>query len=217
MEEEWKSISGYEGYEVSNCGRVRSLDRTIHSKNGRYRLHKGRVLKQKKSKKGYLRVNLCGEDGTKTKSIHRLVLEAFIGPCPADMETRHLNGDPADNRLANLRYGTHGENILDIVRHGRHHHANKTHCPQGHELTPENTSISHKRAGCRNCLACGRARAYLRIHPELTITLQELANKYYEAILKEATDDPVIARSREAREIMDRHRAEQNKERNEQQ
>ena len=51
-------------------------------------------------------------------SVHRLVLEAFVGPCPPGCETRHLNGNPADNRLCNLAWGTHRENAADKVRHG---------------------------------------------------------------------------------------------------
>jgi hypothetical protein len=50
--------------------------------------------------------------------VHRLVLEAFVGPCPEGMECRHLDGDPANNRLENLRWGTHRENAADQVRHG---------------------------------------------------------------------------------------------------
>lgn len=50
--------------------------------------------------------------------MHRLILEASVGPCPPGMLTRHLNGDPLDNRSANLAWGTHAENHADSVRHG---------------------------------------------------------------------------------------------------
>ena len=66
-------------------------------------------------------------------------MEAFAGPCPGGLEIRHLDGDAANNRLSNLAYGTSSENGYDITRHGRNNHANKTHCDNGHEFTPENT------------------------------------------------------------------------------
>ena len=50
--------------------------------------------------------------------IHRLVLEAFVGPCPVGMECRHLDGNPENNRLENLKWGTHKENVADSKRHG---------------------------------------------------------------------------------------------------
>ena len=50
--------------------------------------------------------------------VHRLVLEAFVGPCPEGQECRHLNGDPGDNRLENLVWGSPLENSLDMVKHG---------------------------------------------------------------------------------------------------
>jgi len=54
------------------------------------------------------------------RRIHQLVLETYVGPCPKGMECRHLNGNPADNRLDNLCWGTHQENMKDMVRHGTH-------------------------------------------------------------------------------------------------
>lgn len=106
--ENWQDIPGYEGlYEVSSLGRVRSLDRP--QKNGQVR--KGRVLKGHVYGP-YRRYSLrngkiCTVNG------HRLVLEAFRGPCPEGMECRHLNGDPLDNRLDNLAWGTREENEMD--------------------------------------------------------------------------------------------------------
>ena len=70
-----------------------------------------------------------------TKYIHRLVLEAFVGPCPEGMETCHNNGVRTDNRLENLRWDTSSANNDDIVKHGRHWLASRSHCPRGTRLS----------------------------------------------------------------------------------
>ena len=186
MNEEWRPVVGWEDlYEVSDQGRVRSSDRTVHCKNGRTRRYKGRLLKPQKSGGGYLQVALCRGDKPRRSYIHRLVLAAFAGPCPDGMETRHLNGNPADNRLANLQYGTRSENNLDRVKHGTHQETRKTHCPRGHELTHGNTPEYRKREGFRGCLACARAHSHIWRHPELRDQFQQVADRYYQAIFKE--------------------------------
>lgn len=144
--ESWLPIPGYEGcYEVSNLGRVRSLPRNTTF---------GRILAQDILHAGHRRVTLY-RDGRRSRIfVHRLVLLAFVGPCPEGMECRHLNGDSADNRLANLTYGTRSENTLDDVRHGKHRNARKTHCIRNHEYTPENTYVGPD--GSRKCRTCAR-------------------------------------------------------------
>ncbi len=52
------------------------------------------------------------------RAVHRLVLEAFVGPCPPGMEGCHNNGDPWDNQLSNLRWDTHKNNMADAMSHG---------------------------------------------------------------------------------------------------
>ena len=64
---------------------------------------------------GYMNVFLGRGNG---RRVHRLVLEAFVGPCPEGLEACHSNGDPTDNRLENLRWGTHEDNHQDRVKHG---------------------------------------------------------------------------------------------------
>lgn len=75
-------------------------------------------LRGKRIRCGYILIHLLriGEDTHKLLS--RLILEEFIGPCPEDMECAHNNGDTSDNRLENLRWATHEENIADMKRHG---------------------------------------------------------------------------------------------------
>ena len=103
---------------------------------------------------GHLRVKLSLDGAYKGATIHRLVLLAFEGPEPDGMEVCHTDGNPANNRLDNLRWGTRGDNLRDRVRHGTHHQAIKTHCPHGHAYTDENTYI--KSDGARMCRACLR-------------------------------------------------------------
>jgi hypothetical protein len=103
---EWKSVQNFEGrYEVSDEGMVRNCS--------------GKVLSPRVCRKGgHLRVALF-KDGVRSDfMVHRLVLEAFVGPCPDGMEGCHNDGDPANNRETNLRWGTRSENQLDRHLHG---------------------------------------------------------------------------------------------------
>ena len=114
--EVWKDVPGYEGmYQVSNTGRVKSLDRKTTCK---YRpTIKGRELsKINTSNGGYKKVFLWKNNKGKGIQIHRLVLLAFKGP--SELETRHLDGNPLNNHLDNLKYGTPKENASDQRRHG---------------------------------------------------------------------------------------------------
>lgn len=72
-----------------------------------------------KASRGYLQVKMTLPDGDKkTRLMHEVVLTTFVGPCPPGMECRHLNGIRMDNRLCNLAWGTHVENMDDQRRHG---------------------------------------------------------------------------------------------------
>ncbi|KDE14258.1 hypothetical protein N505_0105420 [Rhodococcus aetherivorans] len=156
MTEMWRPVVGFEGaYEVSNEGQVRSIDRHVAGRAGSTRLIRGRALKPGTAKRGgYHYVILSG----RTRYVHHLVLEAFIGPRPeGDTHTRHLNGNPQDNRVENLQWGTRSENFLDTVEHGMHNNASKTHCKWGHEFTPENT-IPNSGGRNRACRTCARNR-----------------------------------------------------------
>jgi len=118
--EVWRSVPEYEGlYEVSDLGRVRSLDRTRLDKHGRAFTLRG-VLKKAPLRKGSLyRMVVLSRDGKpKAKLVHRLVLSAFVGPCPDGMEGCHNNGDPGDNTLSNLRWDTRSANMQDKHKHG---------------------------------------------------------------------------------------------------
>lgn len=159
--EVWKSIPGYEGfYEVSNLGRVRSLDR-MGLQGGHPRAYRGRVLKPGEQRcSGHVSVVLCVDGAQRSFTVHYLVMLAFVGSYPDGMEIRHLNDDPKDNRLENLAYGTRHENMLDRTRNGKHHMANKTHCPHGHEYASWNLDAYTLSLGRRRCKACALARRW---------------------------------------------------------
>ncbi|OPX85419.1 MAG: NUMOD4 motif protein [Pelotomaculum sp. PtaB.Bin104] len=119
----WKDIPGYEGrYQASSLGRVKSLERKVRSVNhytGRefLRTVPERILRPGQySKSGHLSVVL--EHGGNGQPVHQLVIKTFKGNPPVEMEVLHINGDPTDNRIENLRYGTRTENILDVYRQG---------------------------------------------------------------------------------------------------
>jgi hypothetical protein len=128
--EEWRAVPGFEGlYEVSDQGRVRSLDRTIEC-IGRWgglvaKRHRGRILKPASGEGGHLWVGL-GRDHR--DFVHRLVLTAFVRDRRDDEESRHLDGNPANNRLENLAWGTRLENMADRKRLGEENPPRGTRC-----------------------------------------------------------------------------------------
>lgn len=150
---------GYAGqYEVSDCGRVRSLDR-MRPYGGSSRYVAGVLLTQKTHPSGHKMVGLSKHGSVFTAKVHRLVLEAFVGPCPVGMETCHWDDNPANNRLENLRWDTSKANKLDMVRNGGNHNANKTHCPKDHPLSGDNLVVSKLSKGIRECRTCSIAKA----------------------------------------------------------
>ena len=118
MEEVWKDIEGYEGiYQVSNLGRVRSVDRVVHRTDPRHGkpisfVLKGTIMKPQLNKKtGYLSVHLKVIEPFKTGLIHRLVGKAFI-PNPDNLpEINHKNRFRDDNRAVNLEWCTKDYNV----------------------------------------------------------------------------------------------------------
>jgi hypothetical protein len=117
MEEIWKDVVGYEGlYEVSNMGRVRSVDRYVNAgggnNNGRLSLKKGKILNCSPTKRGYTRVSLSKESKTKQEYIHRIVSLAFLRRIHGKENVNHINGLKHDNRACNLEFVNQRENVL---------------------------------------------------------------------------------------------------------
>ncbi len=109
--ERWKDVVGYEGlYQVSDIGRVKRMV-SIKCK-------KERIRKLVITNDGRYSVSLYRNNKGQGMLVHRLVLMAFVGFPNCNEITRHLDGNPTNNNLYNLRWGTHKENHADSVRHG---------------------------------------------------------------------------------------------------
>ena len=111
--ERWRKIKSCPGYEVSDFGRVRSF-----WTKGRYSVigTKATVRALKPTRDGHLQVSFKRK---RYAYVHRLVLEAFIGPCPPGMECCHADDNPSNNKLSNLSWGTRHMNMEDRERNGR--------------------------------------------------------------------------------------------------
>jgi len=106
--EEWRSSPTYPDYEVSSLGRVRSRPRPYAKLKG------DRILRQKMPKRPgpqYLRVSLRGAV-RKKEYVHKMVAEAFVGPCPAGHEVNHVDEVKTNNAALNLEYRTPHENKI---------------------------------------------------------------------------------------------------------
>lgn len=97
---QWKDIPGFDGYEVSNYGQIQKIG--------------GQPRKTHKEKSGHLSVMIR----RKRLRVHHAVLFAFVGPMPDGMECRHLDGNPENNTLENLCWGTRQQNMDDKSKHG---------------------------------------------------------------------------------------------------
>lgn len=124
--ETWKPVAGYEGfYEVSNQGRVRSLDKLRVGSNGwvNCTFHvRGRILKPYRTGKGegYQTVELHKNGKGKNKKVHRLVAEAFL-PNPDSLpEVNHIDGDKNNNSVNNLEWASGKDNIQHSYNTGLH-------------------------------------------------------------------------------------------------
>lgn len=111
--EQWKPIKGHTGYEVSDHGKIRSYHKNLG--NGKYGVSNEpqRILKLQ-ILDGYPIIVI----DRKALTIHRLVLQTFLGPCPDGCETCHNDGNRTNNHYNNLRWDTRKNNIHDNYNHG---------------------------------------------------------------------------------------------------
>lgn len=109
--EEWRDVAGYEGlYQVSDQGRVKSLERKVKHWRGGERIQKECILKPGTDRGGYLRVGLCDGEKRKTFKVHRLVCQAFHENPDNKPQVNHINEIKTDNRASNLEWATAREN-----------------------------------------------------------------------------------------------------------
>jgi hypothetical protein len=112
----YRLIEGFTGYRARNDGVVESCWR--RGGPNPCLTETWRPLKPTPQHRGHLAVCLVRGGRKYTRHVHRLVLEAFAGPCPEGRECCHEDGDPANNSLGNLRWDTHQANMDDMLRHG---------------------------------------------------------------------------------------------------
>ena len=114
MQEIWKSLKEIveygDNYEVSNLGRVRSIDRRVNSRNGK-RLVKGQILKQQIDRYGYCRVHCYLNGKGRNYQVHRLVALSFIPNLENKPQVNHKDGNKQNNRIDNLEWSTNKENV----------------------------------------------------------------------------------------------------------
>lgn len=153
MTETWLPVAENSLYWISDYGQVKSY--VIYPE--------GKILKGSRwPPPSYIMVRINGV----LRSVHSLVLETFVGPCPVGMEALHDNDVRDDNRLSNLSWGTRSQNVLDSVRNGRHHWTRKTHCKNGHELSGHNLIVTKRQRVCRECARVRSLDYYARKRKE---------------------------------------------------
>ena len=111
MSEEWRRIAWFDGYEVSDLGRVRSWR---PDRNSKVYPTEPRIVQPVQQKNGYLTVTMRRQ----TRRVHRLVAEAFLPGGWPGLQVAHNNGIRSDNRASNLRWATPKENSADKEAHG---------------------------------------------------------------------------------------------------
>lgn len=113
MSEVWKGVPGWDNYEASTLGKVKSLAHWTSAG-----MRGGSILRGSRNSWGRIVIRLS-RDGTVTRMLRsRVIMLTFVGPCPVGLEVCHNDGDPANDSLDNLRYDTHRANQIDT---GKYH------------------------------------------------------------------------------------------------
>ena len=160
--ERWKDITGFEGlYQVSDLGRVRSVSRVIpHKRFGTWKV-RGRILRLRSSGRcGHLKVNLHKDGHGWSARVHRLVLVAFVGPCPEGKECLHGPAGVSDNSIPNLKWGTRSENQLDKHRRDRTGNGRIVIRSDGVEFISQ--TVAAEKSGCWHQNICKCCKGHIK-------------------------------------------------------
>lgn len=193
--EEWRDVPGYEGlYQVSNLGRVRSLDREVQHNYGGTAVKKGKILTKRH---GRGQVTFIKDGVRSYPLVSRLVYSAFNGPIPEGMQVNHINEDFTDDRLENLNLMTPKENTnwgTGIARRSK----SKSLKMKGQHLYEDNpksrTIMEYNKNGTPICFWFSIKAAAEYHNKEYTTIMYNLAGKskslkdgtYFKYIKKEA-------------------------------
>lgn len=165
--EEWRDVVGYEGlYEVSNFGRVKSLQRDV-----------AKILKSNPGIGGYLRVVLCKNEVKKNRFVHVLVAQAFIPNPEGKKQVNHRDGNKKNNHVDNLEWTTPAENIahafeLGLRKSGCKHHMAKFTADQVREIR-------------RDCVPGDPERGFKAFARKFNVTPKIIENAYYRISYKD--------------------------------
>lgn len=181
-EGEWIDVPGWPEYAVTPEGLIRANEKISSS---------GRKLRPRLLRPtthpvyGYQLVYFTRNGETYTKQLGRIVLEAVAGPPETEgLECRHLDGNPLNNNAGNLAWGTHYENMQDMVRHGTR---KNSHCKRGHEFSGENVRV--RKTGERVCVSCTRAGNRSRSRGEPIS--QDESDRIYNSLMNGVREDTV--------------------------
>ena len=157
--EHWADIVGYQGYQVSDKGRVRTFNKVTSSARFEKRHWENRILKQKISRlDGRARVCIWADGKEHTFLVHRLEAIAFLGePSNSKMTVNHKDGNPLNNAIDNLEWMTVKENIQHGFENGLY--PNQKRCVLVDENGEEYSFISQSRAS----RWLGRSNSYINM------------------------------------------------------
>lgn len=115
--EAWKTYPEFDFIQASNLGRVRTVDRVVKTKNG-IRFIKGRILKQRRTQKGYMEVQTNANGKKLHLKVHRVVASCFITNPDSLPEINHKDCNRLNNRVENLEWCTHKQNVIYREKYG---------------------------------------------------------------------------------------------------
>lgn len=189
-DERWLPAVGFEdSYEVSDQGRVASIERVVHLiRLGTpiTRQMPRKLMKPSVDPTGRQTVKLRRDGEYVLKFVSVLVLETFVGPRPAGFECCHYDDVPANNHLENLRWDTPSANRYDSSRNGTHLFGRRDRCKHGHLYVPPNLKLNTENPKWRLCRACCLARRAVNRAKSrgATVDFNILAAHYYDRIMR---------------------------------